>query len=190
MIRIWKDVFGKWRYVLLAVFIAVFFYSLNIIINSWRAFAIFYSKGGFLWMLNLFFNLFIGFKSIIPGSVELLIVISILLGILFALLVYKAHFGISLKDEEAGVFGGIWAFLAAFFSGCAACGVGIASAFGIGAGILAFLPYKGIELSAIAIVILVITILKTTKNMYVCNVSLSKPKLVKSKDLNKKNKIN
>jgi len=55
---------------------------------------------------------------------------------------------------------------------------------------LAFLPYKGIELSAIAIVILVITILKTTKNMYVCNVSLSKPKLVKSKDLNKKNKIN
>lgn len=183
MMRVWKDVFGKWRYILFAIFIAVFFYSINIIINSWKAFSIFYSKGGFLWMLNLFFNLFISFKSIIQGSVELLIVISILLGILFSLLAYKAHFGMSFKDEEAGILGSVGAFIAAFFSGCAACGVGIASAFGIGAGILAFLPYKGIELSIIAIILLVITIFKTTKNMYVCNINLSK--MPKSKALNK-----
>ena len=185
MIRVWKDVFGKWRYCLLLIFIAVLFYSLNIIITSWRSLADFYSTGGFIWMLNLFFNIFVSFKSIIPGSSAILIIVSILLGILFSMLIYKAHFNISFKDEEAGVIGGIGAFLAAFFSGCAACGIGIASAFGIGAGILVSLPFHGIELSILAIIILAITIFKTTKNMYVCNINLSKIPKSKSKVLNK-----
>jgi hypothetical protein len=183
VIRVWKDVFGKWRYCLLVIFIAIVFYSLNIIITSWRSLMDFYSTGGFIWMLNLFFNIFVSFKSIVPGSSAILIIISILLGILFSMLIYKAHFNISFKDEEAGVIGGIGAFIAAFFSGCAACGVGIASAFGIGAGILASLPFHGIELSIAAILILAITIFKTTKNMYVCNIDLSK--IPKSKALNK-----
>ena len=59
-------------------------------------------------------------------------------------------------------------FLAVFAPGCAACGVGLASVLGIGAGALSFLPYDGFELSVASIGILGLTILNVTKNMFVC----------------------
>jgi len=46
----------------------------------------------------------------------------------------------------------------------------LASIFGIGAGVLSFLPYGGFELSIVSIVILFFTIINVTKNMYVCKV--------------------
>ena len=181
--RVWRDVFGKWQYSLLALFIAVFFYSLNVLISGWRSLIGFYSSAGFLKAINLFFILFVGFKDIITtSSFVSLVVISILLGILFSMLVYKAHFNFSSTDKEAGIIGGIGIFLAAFVPGCAACGIGLASALGLGAGILTFLPYKGIELSIIATFIIGITIFKISKEMYICKISqISVNKKIKRK---------
>ena len=68
------------------------------------------------------------------------------------------------------ILSGIGLFLGAFAPGCAACGVGLAAALGLGAGFLSFLPYKGLELSIIAIIILGYAIIKTTNSMYTCKI--------------------
>jgi len=175
ILRTWKEVFEKWRYFLLALFIAAFFYSLNVLVSGWGSLAGFYSSYGFLKMLNLFGVLFVGFReSITTSSFVGLVIISLMLGMLFSMLIYKHHIYASTKDEEYGIFGGIGAFIAALVPGCAACGIGFASILGLSAGALSFLPYDGIELSLLAIGILGITIFKTTKNMYVCMVPNTK----------------
>ena len=172
MFGVWKEVFGKWRYLLLALLIALFFYLLNVLISGWKSLAGFYSSAGFLKTMNLLFVLFMGFSnSITMISFISLIIISLMLGMLFSMLVYKHHIYALNGDKRLGIFGGIGAFLAALVPGCAACGIGFASILGLSAGILSFLPYDGIELSLIAMVILIVTIFKTTKNMYVCMVS-------------------
>ncbi len=185
LLTTWKNVFGNWRYAFLAILIAVFFYSLNVLILGWKSLLGFYSSAGFLKTANLFFVLFLGFKDVmLLYSFTSLIVISILFGILFSMLAYKTRFNLSFQDKKVGIMGGIGVFLAAFIPGCAACGVGLASALGFGAGILSFLPYDGIELSILAIIILSITIFKTTKNMYVCmvpNISKDRKQLRENK---------
>ena len=171
ILRVWGDVFGNWRYLLLAFFITVFFYSLNVIINGWRSLSGFYSVNGFPKTLNLLWVMLIGFRDTISSaSFFSLVAVSVLFAVLFTLLIYKSKVHISMQDEEMGILGGIGVFLAAFAPGCAACGIGLASALGLGAGALAFLPYGGLELSLIAIVILGIVIFKTTKNMYLCEI--------------------
>ena len=168
--KVWKEVFFNWRYFLLAVFIALFFYSFNVLILGLKSLVGFYNTAGFFKMLNLFFVMFLGFKDILTTiSFVSLVLISILLGKLFSMLIYKSN-ALYSGGKSLGVFGSIGAFLAVFAPGCAACGIGVASAIGLGAGVLSFLPYDGLELSAVAIIILVITIFKTTKNMYVCMV--------------------
>jgi len=171
IIKVWKDVFGKWQYSLLALFIALFFYSLNVLLSGWKSLVGFYLSFGFVKAAELFFILFVSFKEIVTTfSFVSFVVTNILLGILFSMLVYKAHFNFSANDKKSGILGGIGVFLAAFVPGCAACGIGLASALGIGAGILTFLPYDGIELSLIATFIICFTILKISKEMYICEI--------------------
>ena len=178
--RVWRDVFGRWQYLLLAVVIALVFYSLNVLISSWRSLLGFYATAGFLKTIKLFFTFFLGFKElIITSSFVSLVIISILLGVLFTLLVYKANFNLSFQNKKTNFIGSIGVFLAAFVPGCAACGVGLASLLGISAGALSFLPYKGIELSIIAIIILGITIFKISKNIYICKLPVSLNKEMK-----------
>lgn len=181
ILKTWKGVFGNWKYSLIALFIAVFFYFLNVLIAGWRSLTDFGAINGSIKTLNFLWVLFIGFKETLTlTSFVSLIIISILLGMLFSMLIYKANFNMAFSDKNLGLFGGVGAFLAAFVPGCAACGVGIASIFGISAGALAFLPYDGIELSLLAIIILGITIFKTTKNLYICKLPEIPTKRVKT----------
>ena len=64
----------------------------------------------------------------------------------------------------------IGTFLAIFVPGCAACGIGLVSLLGLGGGLINFLPWNGIEISIISIIILLIAIYQITKNMYVCKI--------------------
>ena len=49
--------------------------------------------------------------------------------------------------------------------GCAACGIGLLSLFGISAASLTFLPFKGLEFSILSIIILSVLIFEITKNI-------------------------
>ena len=165
----WKKVFSNWKYLTVTIIIALVFYSLNVLISNWSSLTGFYSTLGFFQTITFFFILFLGFKeTIMFHSFVSLIVISILIGMLFSLVGYKINIGRGSVGKNVGLFGGIGLFLAAFAPGCAACGVGLTSVFGIGAGVLSFLPYNGFELSLASIGILVFTILNITENMYAC----------------------
>src|SRR3989338_9381740 len=165
----WRKVFTNWKCLAVTIIIALSFYSANVFVSSWSSLKGFYSTLGFFQTIKFFFILFAGFKeTIMFHSFISLIIISILFGMLFSLVEYKVRIGQGTGGKKVGLFGGIGLFLAAFAPGCAACGVGLASALGIGAGALSFLPYGGFELSIASIGILGFTIVNVTKNMYVC----------------------
>lgn len=177
----WKEVFGNWKYLILTIVIAIVFYSLNVLVPNIKNITPLYPTLGFLKTINFFFTLWIGFKStIIWHSFISLIIISILLGILASLIFYKVSFNNPINNfnnpinKKVGLFSGIGVFLAALVPGCVACGVGLASILGIGAGFLAFLPYEGLELSILSIGLLSFSVLKISSDMHKCDVPLGK----------------
>ena len=175
ILKTWRNVFGNWKYFLLAVIIATAFYSINVLIANWNSLVGFFPTLGFFGSLKFFIVLSIGFRNLILfHSFIGLIIISALLGILFSLIFYKAKFINIGKEKKTGVFASIGVFLAVFAPGCAACGIGLASVLGIGTAFLSFLPYDGLELSILAIAILSYAILKTTKEMYTCDIQFLK----------------
>ncbi len=168
----WRNVFGNLKYVLITFIVAILFYSLNVLISSWQNLRNLYPIFGFLGTINFFFISWLGFKStIILHSFISLIIISLLFGMLISLILFKSRFEIT-GNKKVGLFGGIGIFLGALAPGCVACGVGLASLLGLGAGALAFLPFEGLELSAISIGILSFVILKISNNMYKCNIPI------------------
>lgn len=176
----WKEVFTNWKYVASTIIIALLFYFFNVLISSWNSLISFYPAFGFFGTIKFFFTLLIGFKETIKlHSFVSLIIISLLFGMLFSLVGYKVNMGRGNEGKKVGFFGGIGLFLAVLAPGCAACGVGLVSLFGISAGFLSFLPYEGLELSILSIIILSYTIITVTKNLYVC----------KLKDLNTERRL-
>ena len=162
---VWKKVFSNWRYVALTIIIAVVFYSLNVIIKSYASLSSLYNKIGLFGTIKLFFSFFIGFRSTtFLGVFISIILISVLLGILFSLITYKTKM-IKSVSGKTGFFATAGIFLGVLAPGCAACGVGLLSIFGISAATLAFLPFDGLELSAISAVILLILVFKITKDI-------------------------
>jgi len=172
MIGFWKRVFGNFKYSLLAIFIAISFYALNVFIANFRALINLYSSLGFLGTIKLFFILMLGFYNLILFSSFIsLVIISLLLGMLFSLIFYKINI-LKGNGKKFGLISIIGAFLGAFAPGCAACGLGLASILGLSGAFLTFLPFKGLELSILAIVILGIAIFKTSNDS--CKIMLKK----------------
>jgi ABC-type antimicrobial peptide transport system permease subunit len=172
LIRNWKLVFGNWKYFFLAFFVAVMFYSLNVLISSFGNLISFYSSLGLLGTGKFFITMFIGFyKTVEFHSFVSLLVISILFGMLFSLLAYKVKVVKSSGEKRIGFFATIGLFLGVLAPGCAACGIGLLSALGLGSAFLTFLPFDGLELSVIAIVILVVVVYKTSDQLTVCKIN-------------------
>jgi hypothetical protein len=101
-----------------------------------------------------------------------LIIISILIGILFSLIIFKVNLGKESDSKKLGFFASIGIFLATIAPGCAVCGVGLLSILGIGSGFLLFLPFEGLELSILSILILIYATKKVTTEMYMCKTDL------------------
>ena len=170
--RHWGKVFSNWKYIISALVISFLFYVMNVFIANFRTLIDFYSSLGFFGSLNFFFSFMIGFKNIIKFSSFIsLIIISLLLGMLFSLIFYKARM-IGGNNKGAGFISSIGVLLGAFAPGCAACGIGLASVLGLGGAFLASFPLKGLEFSLLAIIILIIAIFKTSNNS--CKVMLNK----------------
>ncbi|PIN89941.1 hypothetical protein COU60_02510 [Candidatus Pacearchaeota archaeon CG10_big_fil_rev_8_21_14_0_10_34_76] len=165
IIKTWKEVFMNWKYPLLTTTLAVFFYLVNVVISNWKILFSFYPEFGFLKTINLFFSLVIGFGATLKlSSYMSLLIISVLFGMLFSLITYKTLI-IKTTSGKSGVFvvGGI--FLGMIAPGCAACGVGSLSLFGLSSAFLVFLPLGGLEISLLAIGILFFSIMKISEDM-------------------------
>jgi hypothetical protein len=166
--RAMKIVFSEKKYVFLALAVAIFFYLINVLILNFGNLRSFGDSFGFLESLGFFITLILGFwKSIEFHSLVTTIVVSIFLGIFVSMVYYKAKLKVYGKKKigKLGIFGVLLGSLA---PGCAACGIGLASALGLGGVILTVLPYQGLELSALAIGLLGFAIYKTGKDLMDC----------------------
>jgi len=163
MINVLRKIFGNFRYLGLAVLISVLFYGVNVLIPNWDNLTSFFNSSGLLETSKFFFILAGGFgNTILWSSYISLILISILFGVLFSLITYKT---ITIKKStgKVGMFASIGIFLGALAPGCAACGVGLLSIFGISAAAITLLPFQGLELSVLSIGILSFSIFKISK---------------------------
>src|SRR3989344_7241688 len=167
-----KNVFIKPGYIILTLIIALLFYELNVIIANWSTISSFLSISGLAITLKILPTLSYGFKEIITKSSFItLVIVSLLFGMLFSLVVYKTKMNIS-TEKKIGIFSAIGIFLGLLAPGCAACGFGLATTLGLSTAFVTFFPYKGLELSIIAILILGYSIIKTSNNLEHCNINL------------------
>ncbi len=170
----WKNVFGNWKYLILTAIVAILFYSINAIIGNWKSLSLFYGSLGFFGSIKFFFILFWNFGQTIKFSSFIsLIFISILFGMLFSLLIYKTKM-VKTTIGKTSIFASIGIFIGVLAPGCAACGVGLLSLFGLSAAFLSFLPFGGLEISILSIGLILFSIVKISNNMYTCNIPIRK----------------
>lgn len=145
-----KEVFSKPKYVV--IFFVVFFLLMS--------------------LFNLFTN-----HELIKGNLGtsyfyinaiLQILISFLFAVFVPISIYKfvKFNAFSIKENSTSFIGGLLGILVA---GCAACSITFASYVGL-AGIVAFLPWYGLELKAISIPLLVYANYSTLVDLNVCKV--------------------
>jgi len=185
-----RRVFSNVKYLVMAFVFGFLFYLLNFLISVFGNISSFYKAQGLGELVPFIFNLFLGFKgTILLSSFISMIILSLLTGILFSLILYKVNLrknispieipsnlvtlqsGISNRHSRTmgniingnvyntSILGGIGMFLGIFAPGCAACGLGLAAFFGLAAS-FATLPLKGLEISILAMIILIISIFR------------------------------
>ena len=159
--RIWKLVFSEWRYSVLALIIALSFYLLNAVIAQWKNL----SSVGFV---NLDI-LFTGFYFLVTRTSFVgVIILSILTGMLVSLIFFKyRRVTVKVDNKKYGILSSAGIFLSLFVPGCAACGIGLIAVFGLTSS-LATLPFKGTEISFLAIILMVIALYIVSKNLLSC----------------------
>jgi len=160
-----KEVFRKPNYLVLAVIFAFVFYWFSISISHFSLF-------GFLGS----FKSFILFSRTIKiYSLITTIIISLLFGILFSLIAYRTKL---LKEtiKHPGVLTTIGIFFGILAPGCAACGIGLISALGLGAVTISLLPLKGLEFSLLSILLLLLGIFQMSRKInkgLICRVNIN-----------------
>jgi len=154
----------------------ILFYLINVILSKYSVLISLYQNYGFVFFLKSFFLININFLETLEISGRMsLIVLSVLTGLLFSLIYNRGKIISSGKKKRYGVIGTFGVALGFISAGCSACGLGLISLFGLG-GALATLPLKGVEISIIAIVLLMVSIYIISRDMYLCSIPIRKSK--------------
>ncbi|MBS3092486.1 hypothetical protein J4466_03635 [Candidatus Pacearchaeota archaeon] len=168
LFKAWKGVFFSWKYFLIFIISAFSFYFLNFFISSFQNLLWHFKNYGLKSFIAFLFNIFIGFdKTILFSSFLSFLALSILSGIFVTLIIYKSN--ILENSAKLGLSGASGLLLGILAPGCAACGLGLATALGFGTIFVNFLPFKGLEISILAIVILLFSIIKISYNISSAN---------------------
>ena len=171
VLGVWKKIYGNWKYVLALVLISGFFYSLSALIqnHSYRVIIENYSLLGFLGSVKFFFTLLIGFHATVyMTSFVSIILISLLSGMLFTLIFYKTRASIKHSSKKTNSFAAVGVFMGLAVPGCAACSVGLLTLIGVSAAFLGSLPFEGLELSVLAVLVLAVSVFYTSKGLLEC----------------------
>jgi len=144
----------------------IVFYVSNVVISKFSSISSYYNELGFLKGSKLFVTFILSFgNTILPHSFISLVIISILLGILFSLILYKTKMIESSSGKTFSFLGTTGIFLGVLAPGCAACGVGLISVLGLGTAVITFLPFDGLELSILSVGILSFLVFKITRDI-------------------------
>ncbi len=168
-----KEVFSKSKYIFLTLFVALLFYLLNVVISDFFELTEIFRNYSFIVFLKLSFFYFIGFPSTISFfSAISMLFIALLFGSYISLAIYKTK-QIKKFETKTSFAGSVGVFLGVFAPGCAACGIGVASLFGLG-GLISFLPYDGFEISVIALIFLLYANFSIAKkiNQNTCSIKI------------------
>jgi|SRR3989344_1252000 len=162
-----SKIFSQKKYFFFLFSISLIFFVLNVTIKNFNTVKRIFSVG-ILEGIIFFSTLIIGFKETVPvATFILVIIISLLTGLLFTVMIYKVA-SMRKISGQLGLFGVMGVFLGVFIPGCVACSVGVLGVLGITGSTLALLPFKGLELQIISIVLLSFGILYSS-----CNISNS-----------------
>lgn len=164
---VWKNVFKNINYSFLMVFIALFFYALTALISNISNIKSFSSAYGIINGIGFGVGIIQRFhQTTLPSSLLTILIISFLSGMLFTLLIYR-YIVLKSSDNKGKLFGSLGIFIGIAAPGCAVCGIGLAALIGIG-GSIASLPFQGMEISWLAILILCYSIIKISNNFLTC----------------------
>lgn len=141
-----KEVFSQPKYVAIALLATVILASLNLLITNYQLILNNFS-------LTLLYSLTI--IALVNGPLftsSILLSTSLLAGMVFSMSLF-----IMAKQLRAGLGAGSTVLVSVLLPSCPSCALGPLTALGLG-GLLAFLPFNGLELSFAAIVLLMVTI--------------------------------
>lgn len=132
----------------------VIFYILTLATTTNHSLSIFIMMNGFSYTIWTFF---------------LLAVIALLLGIYISLAVFS--FKIKLKSNKTSGFIGVVGLIVGLFSaGCPMCGAFLFGLFGFPLALF-FMPYNGLELRALSVLILVVSIYLISRSLAKCGIN-------------------
>lgn len=163
-----KEVYSRKNYIFLGATTAFIIYSLSVLSNN---FSLLINHFRFKILFALLASPFRG--AIKTPSLITILLISILGGILFSMFIFKLR-RVQDKKKAAGTTGFLGLILGMIVPVCAPCGVGLLAFFGY-TGLIAsisFLPLKGLEISILAILLLLYAIFSISKSIAqkVCNI--------------------
>ncbi len=163
LLSLWWNVFKKPKRLMIVLLITLMLYLFNAVISNFSNILWVYGNEGLFSGSKIFSMIILGFhRSILPSSVFTIIVIGLLTGVLISLLLYRSE--LSIKNKKVGLFAGIGLFLGILAPGCAACGIGLIGLLGLGSS-LASLPLNGSEISYLAIIIILFSIIRISIKM-------------------------
>jgi len=141
------EVYHRRSYYFVTVFFALFTFTLNGVIHN---LSLLFSDFSF----RLVYYLVLGWVRNLPASALILIIfVSLIGGVVFSMSIYLLRR--QLKSGVGGSLAGIFATLIA--PACPSCAFSFFAVLGVG-GVLSFLPFKGMELGVIAVLILLLSL--------------------------------
>ncbi len=165
---VWRLVFARPRSGILFVLTALIFFTVNVTIKNYKTLVAITNDRGIGAASSFLYTLSRGFHhTVTPLSYTTTIIITLLTAFLVTLLVFKV--GVT-ATKKVGLMSGLGIALGIVAPGCAACGVGLLALIGVSGAALSLFPFKGLELSIIAIVLLSISIYSLTQRLRSCNV--------------------
>lgn len=150
-----QELISAKSFVLIILFATLFVSTSIIAINLPSFVSFLFNSYPILTKLNILWLIFVGsFSAISRLDVVLVLVMGILFGINMTLLINK-YSALKKRGNLKIMFG--TGIISVFAAGCASCGLSFTSIIGISA-VIAVLPFGGVELYLLAILVLIISI--------------------------------
>ena len=156
--KVIKNILSRRNYFILfastTILLFLIFYMLTLATTTDHSLSIFIMMNGLGYAISTFFRLF---------------VISLLFGVHASLFAYKIRRNIK-GNKAISISGGSGGFIAGLFgAGCPMCGSVIFALFGAPLALF-FMPFKGLELRVLSILILSLSVYLISKNIYCCGI--------------------
>ena len=136
-----REAYSEKKYYVISIGVAVVIFLLNVLVHNYK---LLFSDG------SLFFSLVVGFwYTVSPIAFFFLLFLAVFSGVVVSMSLYVLR-----RQFKIGVAAGSSSFVAGLIApACPSCALGLLSVVGLG-GVVGILPFKGLELGFLAVVVL------------------------------------